>query len=605
VLIGVHCDTHREDVPGNDKLKRVVLDRWYIAQSYTDPKRHGLAAEHTSTNVGEFWRVLESIAQVRGTVLVCSNRATETWCLLEFWEGLERGRIHLAGHDSRDNRGNSDCDGECRVEPIGSGRTGCGADRQGDTQPIRGFLVVEDPPTIAYFWLRECPSLIRWIDVRNYGVILPRNTSGGFEPARHIVTFMESMVRQLRERRLGAVKDTSGAQALYSFRRKHLKNAILCHTVKEVLDLEDAAYFAGRCECGRLGRIDGPVYELDIRGSYLFTMRYCPVPCRLRNYVLSTATGECPDFGTPFGIIGEVLLTTEQPDYPYRREGISVWPVGVLKTTLCGPELYDAYDKGRILKWFRWAEYDTEPALSGFADEVYDLRCQAEKSGDKLLAGWAKALAVSLVGKLGQRGKYWEWLPERKPYIMYNQEFARDKDGVVRRYQEIAGYHRREIEVGWADDSVPAIAGWITSAARLRLQTMLHCAGMSECYYYDTDSIFCSAAGFARLARAGWIKDGELGFLQFKGVHQWMEINGIKSYRTPDRHRMAGIPGSGHTNALSVEGFRQSLWMCTYLSMRSKPLSLQKVTSQVRIQPYRHGIRLLDGKVVPLVVNDT
>jgi len=257
------------------------------------------------------------------------------------------------------------------------------------------------------------------------------------------------------------------------------------------------------------------------------------------------------------------------------------------------------------VKWLRWAEYDTAPALSGYAAEVYDLRRQAEKVGDKTLAQWAKALAVSLVGKLGQRGKGWEWLPERPPLYWYDQYFARDKDGQVRRYQEIAGYHRREIEEGWAPDSAPAIAGWITSAARMRLLHIIHCAGHSECYYYDTDSVFCSAAGFHRLVKAGWVKDQELGYLQFKGVHQWMEINGIKSYRTPALHRMAGIPGSGHTNALSVEGIRQSLWMCTYLAMGSRPLSLQKVTSQDRTQPYLHGTRLLDGKVAPLIVNDT
>jgi len=333
-------------------------------------------------------------------------------------------------------------------------------------------------------------------------------------------------------------------------------------------------------------------------------MLHCPLPVRLVNYRLETTTGECPDFGTPHGICGEITLDTSNPDYPRREGGITVWPIGILRTCLCGPELLHAYNEGRILKWHRWAEYDLEPALAGYAEEVLSLRHEAEKACDKPLAQWAKALAVSLVGKLGQKSKRWEWCPEIPPRFFYDQYHMRGVDHVVRRYQEIAGYHRREIDDGWASDSVPAMAGWITSSARMRLQRILSAAGIAECYYYDTDSAFCSAAGFRRLAAAGWIKEGELGFLQLKGVHKWMEIRGVKSYRLPGKDRMGGIPGSGKTAVLDAERFRQSLWMSTYLLMGSRPDSLQKITGQERVQPYRHGTLLAGGRTAPLQFND-
>jgi hypothetical protein len=66
-------------------------------------------------------------------------------------------------------------------------------------------------------------------------------------------------------------------------------------------------------------------------------------------------------------------------------------------------------------------------------------------------------------------------------------------------------------------DAFVAIAAFITSYARVLLMSYREIAGLNECYYCDTDSLFLSERGFNQLKRANLIDNLELGKLKIEG----------------------------------------------------------------------------------------
>jgi hypothetical protein len=578
VVVGVSCDSKLVPVEGRPNVERLRLVRWFAAIRVPQEESRTSRIDSAGSSATGFLGMIERLGARYRHILIVSVDAVTDWCLLGVWEALEDERIRVIGAAGRDGTG----------------------DQVGYDSHAAGFVVTEDPPSILYAYLREGGALLRWVDTRNYGVASRKPGSVGAENARATAEFAVEMIRVLTERELGALKDTAGAQALYSFRYKHLEHLIVCHTVGQVLDMEKEAYYSGRCECGRIGYTEGPVYELDVRGSYCHTCVYEHLPLRLRHYQLSTASGEMPDLGGERGFIGTVCIETDEAAYPVRRNAVTVFPTGRFVTTLCGPELMDAVERGRVKKWLAWAEYDMAPALSGYASEVYDIRCCAESICAAPLASWAKAMAVSIVGKLGQRGRNWQWLPGKAPRYCYDQYYARHTDGKVHRFQEIAGAHRMECIEGWGVDSVPAVAAWVCSAARLRLLELLRCARTAECWYTDTDCLFVTNVGYRRLAEAGWVRRGELGYLQLKGCHDWFEPRGIKSYRLPHRNTESGLRQHADGSASPDRAHRHNVWVSSYLGIGARPQAERVISKWERLKPYLHGQITAGGRVIPL-----
>lgn len=598
-VIGVATESIAEPVKGRQGVERLRLVRWFTSCESGLQGQRASRVDSAGSDCSSFWRALERAGSRYRHILLVSSNAVTDWALLGLWEALEDERLRIAGANQQGAYGatGSNLGSEQRQEGTAKGLHGESKPRHANS--AAGFIVTEDPPSILYAYLREGGALVRWVDIRNYGIRSVQIPAGPSSASGWLLSVATGMIRELTARQLGGLKDTAGAQAMYSFRFKHLKNLIVCHTVESVLQLEKDAYYSGRCECGRIGHTEGPVYELDLRGAYTHVCAVEPVPVRLRHYNLSPATGEMPQTGTGRGMVATVCIETGEPAYPLRRDGLTVFPTGRFLTTLCGPELQDALDKDRVRYWKCWAEYDLAPALASYADDVYALRCSAESAGDQRLAAWAKALAVSIVGKLGQRGRHWHWLPGQQPRYYYDQYYQRHTDGRVHRFQEIAGQHRMESVEGWAYDACPAIAGWICSAARLRLLHILRCAGYSECWYCDTDCVFTTDVGYNRLVSAGWVRPGQLGYLQVKGCHEWFEPRGVKSYRLPSRRVDSGRSANEGTGGTSSEQARHSVWMSTYLDRGARPQAERITTTWQKVTPYRHGQITMGGRTKP------
>jgi hypothetical protein len=294
-----------------------------------------------------------------------------------------------------------------------------------------------------------------------------------------------------------------------------------------------------------------------------------------------------------------VTIDTGEPAYPLRRNTDTIYPVGRFTTTLAGPELADALDHNRVkqLHWAAW--YEMGRPLSSFCDTIYALRCRAEEEENKPLAAYSKRLLVTLPGKIGQRSKVWEESPKGDGDVLYGEWFGRSTTGFPTRYRSIAGYVQREVDMGFAPDSVPAMASFVTSAGRIRLLQAIRCAGWDHVYYCDTDSLFVDQAGRDRLELGGWIKPGVLGKLQVKSGPGPVEIRGIKYYVEDGRTVCAGMPrGIAEPVGDGLHEW-QSMVPSQYIRKGLRPGTIRVLHQYKRTVQYTHGIVGSDGRVAP------
>jgi hypothetical protein len=530
------------DVPSR---RREELQSWSLVRWRTEGGRPARERHIAGQTAEQFWWEIGSVLSGGATTWLFSPGAVRDMTLLGLWERIETGEVYFDGADHRDVGGNDR------------------ARRDG----FRGYCVLEDPPTVVLARVRGKPGLLKWLDTRNYGIppALPtlRRDSG----SQPLVQTVRGVTDALSAAGLGALQNTAGSQAWYSFKRKHMGTAMLIHTNRAALDLERAAYVGGRCECFRVGALPPPVYHLDYRALYGWVMREHALPVRLRHHRVSEDPDDRPNLLPERRAIAEVLVETDEPSYPAVRQaspsgapvalspgeplpthrtGCAVYyPVGRFRAALCGPELDDALIRGRVVGWRRWAVYDMEPALAGYARDLLRLREVAEDEGRKDLAAVWKSLLVCLPGKLGQVGRRWVDAPPRPDEGPYSTWYAPGPDGHPVRHRSLAWNVQREEITGETEESMPAMAAWITSAGRMRLLEAIRAAGWAETYYCDTDAVMVSNIGLMGAYNAGLTADREPGKLRMLGKHQSASLHGIKHYTLDGRTVQAGVPLPG------------------------------------------------------------
>jgi hypothetical protein len=486
---------------------------------------------------------------------------------------------------------------------------------------VGAYCVLEDPPTVVLCRVRGKPGLLKWLDTRNYGIThpLPSLRVGG-EP-RKLVQTVRGVTDALSVAGLGALQNTAGSQAWYSFKRKHMGTSMLIHTHRAALDLERAAYVGGRCECRRIGPLPPPVYHLDYRGLYGWVMREHALPVRLRGYSGDSFANLPGSVGPAAPLIAEVLVRTDEPAYPAVRQaspsgapvamapgdplptnrtGCAVYyPVGRFRAALCGPELNDALARDRVERCYRWAAYDMEPALAGYARDLLRLREVAEDEGRKDLAAFWKAMLNCLPGKLGQVGRAWVDAPPRPDEGPYATWYAPGPDGHPVRYRSLAWHVQREEITGETEESIPAMAAWITSAGRMRLLQAIREAGWENVYYCDTDAVVTGPWGYHALSEGGLTAEREPGKLRLLGRHASAALHGIKHYTLDGRTVQAGVPLPGPEEGPGEQG----PWVRERLNRaageRRRPVVRLARSDVRRAGAYAHGSVGASGKVEP------
>lgn len=541
-VLAVECESVVDEAVSGQQSQTERLVRWRCAELVLADSSYQLHSRSTGTSTYGWWQWLEAqLTDTRPTWII-SESCGRVWPLIGLWEEIEHGRVTIAGRDPYTDRDGSG--GAAGPAPISaqSLRAGSGSEVARARDRLSGMLVTADPPCILSARVGRAPARVTWVDARNYAVRVPVDIRRGADAIDWLVRFWRQYHRLCTALNLGSAQTTTGSQSLHGWRVGYYTGGVYAGGTPEVTDLETRALTGGRCECYRLGVIAGPVYHLDIRSAYADMCVREHVPIRIRDAQSNVRAETLAKRVRLSACIASVRIRTAEPAYPVRREHDVVYPVGEYDTVMCGPELEDAWDYGRVVKCYTLLQYDCAPILRDYASAVYGMRCLYEHGGNTEMASVCKALLTGIVGKFGQRDRRWTHCPGMWSDIMYGEWWGADAVGRGCRYRSMGGVVQRDDILGLSGEAVPAVSAWILSAARANLLRLIRLARWESVYYCDTDALMVDEAGYHRLQRHGEIVPGELGALYIHGVYDNVEIRGAKYYSADGRITCAGLP---------------------------------------------------------------
>ena len=338
---------------------------------------------------------------------------------------------------------------------------------------------------------------------------------------------------------LGGFARTLAGQALRAYRHRFMDFPVLIDDESRALALARESYHGGRTECFRLGRVEGPVWTYDVNSMYPAVMAEGEFPSALVRFLTRATVGELLRWSERYSLVARVRLHTDRNRFAVVRDDKLVFPTGRFWAALTQPELEDALAHGEVDRVDELALYEKAPLFSGFVTELYSLRQDALSRGDKVQSWMLKILMNSLYGKFAQRGSVWEDRGDApdsrvRSWIEYDAV-----EQTVRELRQFAGHLQERTREEESRDSHPAIASTVTALARTRLWNLIQRAGPEETVYCDTDSLYTTAEGAARLRVL--VDPLRLGALKVEGVHDWMILHGPKDYEVPGHATVKGV----------------------------------------------------------------
>jgi len=343
--------------------------------------------------------------------------------------------------------------------------------------------------------------------------------------------------------RLGGLRPTLPSTAMAVFRREFFPAASPIYVCRrEDLAFRDA-YYGGRVEAYRLGKLDLPNYTYDINSLYPTAMRraHFPAPDGLvEKSDVSPAELENDLLGH---FEGFASATVTHPDsalgyLPHvGAEGKLTFPVGTFAGSWCFPELrYFVAHGGRIDSVSRvvFSRRRDSPFV-GYVDKYYALKRDAQGFERDM----AKLMLNALYGKFGeyheQNQRYAEGFDEGT-LAEYRRVYGDANFEPISRYRSDGYYTFPSRDAGIAGHSVFSWAAYITSEARvINLEVQAAIRAVGEVYYTDTDS-FTTTAEIGTTESPDSLRNlvgDELGQLKLESRNK-LEIRGNKHYVLED-----------------------------------------------------------------------
>lgn len=359
------------------------------------------------------------------------------------------------------------------------------------------------------------------------------------------VAVTREAVRELLElvahRRMGPWRATGAGQSHAAWRRRFLSERPLVHDSEAALEAERRAMWTGRCEAWRWGKVRGTAaHEYDLQLAYPHLAAAEHVPAQLLGEMRGGALASWMANKQGRALLAEVEVTTDEPLVPTCNDKLIHWPVGTFTTTLWDPELQLLLDaRARVAVRRGWL-YRRGPVLRDFSRWLLTELDEQSSLASPVQRRALKHMARTVIGRCALRYRSWEpfgTVPDFSLRLgeMHDLDTGECTDllHVGNELLTLAG----EVE---AEDSLPQITGWVMSAARARLWTLMQLAGIENVLYVDTDSVIVNDAGAAILNEL--IDTGSVWQLQHKGTHRSARILGPRQLQLGRERRLAGVP---------------------------------------------------------------
>lgn len=399
----------------------------------------------------------------------------------------------------------------------------------------------------------------------------------------------------------GRFSMTKASQAFSCYRHRFMDKKIFVHGVEFVQELEREAYFGGRTEAFRLGKITGgPFRFYDVNSMYPYVMQKYNYPCLLMEYEEQVNYDRFLNHLNTGCVIAEVSLDTDEPVYAKRINDRVCFPVGRFDTHLCTGALRYAVIHKHLVKVKRYAAYEPGDIFSSYVNYWYPLKAQYKRENNKIYTTLVKLFLNSLYGKFGEKRPIEEWREAPDGATNYRQHVCDLNTG--REWIETTLFGVTIVNTGEQEGSrsFPGIAAHVTEYARLYLWEIMKNAGMEKILYCDTDSLAISVRDSNSFLNSHIGND--IGQLSIDKQGKTFEINGAKDYTLDSFRKLKGVP----KNAIRLSGntfqYDQFLGMVSHLRLGdTQGVITRKVIKKISGQ-YLKGNVAKDGKITPYVL---
>ncbi len=341
---------------------------------------------------------------------------------------------------------------------------------------------------------------------------------------------------------LGSFGITLASQAFNAYRHRFMFSPIAIHNNEQISTFERLAYFGGRTECHRIGKVPAKkIYVVDINSQYPYVMMVNDFPSKVKYHGRRVTAESLYKLTENHCCVCEVDLDTDRPIYAKRYDGKTIFPVGRFHTYLCTEAFRHAYEQGEVKRLYEASVYLKGPIFKKWVLELHTLREKFLKEGNRIMEHMVKGLLNRLYGKFGQRSDK-VVLEEIVDNIAYTSERVYNRDEQCYYMYTQLGNHFKIYKEKDKESfhSFPAISAHVTEYARLYLWRLMEAAGMKNVFYVDTDSLYLNAKGFAHIKP--YIHKTRLGALKIEGIGKHMHIYGPKDYIFDDKITLKGIP---------------------------------------------------------------
>lgn len=412
-----------------------------------------------------------------------------------------------------------------------------------------------------------------------------------------LATVVELYEDRLNALGMGPMKATAAQQALHGFNKRYMAHKMFCHCEPNALNLAKQSLYGGRTEAFYLGKSKQPGYKVDYNSHYPSVMRDMLAPIHLADWRQDPKAAHVEMALAHGPVIAHCEIDTPEPVYPSHDGQRLLFQTGRFPTYLADAEFRDAWRAGRVSAVYSLAAYVGAPIFTQFVDDLYGMRQEAKRRGDKVDVALLKLLLNSLFGKYGQKGYHSEVVGKARPDEVWVQHLYDVKGAGLGTRRALGGVVTTSWEEGFAFDSMPEISACITALGRMKMANDYRVMGWKDLIYSDTDSHIVTPEGYSRLGCPG--QSDCLGALALEEGPCHYEIRGLKDYTFGERTRTKGVRGDAVE--LVPGTYRHEFWQRLSGSLQNGTLDSVVIHHgwKEMKRDYKKGHRLPDGTIVP------
>lgn len=410
---------------------------------------------------------------------------------------------------------------------------------------------------------------------------------------------MEFYFQFVQDNDFGKFGLTRAGQAFSAYRHRFMKKKIYVHKDEGVQNLERSAYYGGRVECFRIGKIEGgPFVSLDVNSMYPYLMLERELPYQLVDYRENYDLGLLAEALPKFSVIGDCYVETDKPIYPVRRKGKLFFPVGKFRTCLCTPEISMALAKGHLKRLYRASFYRKALLFTEYVKTISELKNRYQAEGNPVMRTLCKTLLNSLYGKFAQ------YVPETRSVTDFTCDgyWRMESIDLVsgEREMEYKLFNKRVIEKGKhpGNNSLIALSAHVTSWGRLYLWELMERVGQRNVLYCDTDSVKLRQSAMGAVSQL--MNPNQLGALWLESRSKQLTIHGAKHYETEEKRTLKGVPKDAVEFAPQSYEYYNWPKQATHMAHRITRYYFREHTIKWTPSRYDKGIVGEDGSVRPL-----